>query len=137
MLWFWIILAIFLGIGELITEGFLLLWFALGAGVAAVMAKFLPFIYQLGIFVVISFLLTVLSRTVLNRNPAKTNVSALLGQEALVIETVQPCYCDRGLVKFRGEFWRAYCEEGTIPAGTTVIIMEINGVKLKVAPSKK
>lgn len=134
MFWFWMILAIILGIGELMTVEFLLLWFALGAVVAGFIAKILPFIYQLSGFVGVSFLLTVLSRKVVHHKEVRTNISALIGKEALVTETVQKLYCDRGLVKIEGEIWRAYSDEEEIPVGKTVIVQEVVGVKLKVAP---
>ncbi len=133
MKWLWLILGIFLGIGELVTVQFLLLWFALGAFAAAVTAIFYPFVYQLLVFVLISVIFTISSRKlVLWKNGTRTNVDALIGKEALVIETVQRVYCDRGLVKIHGEAWRAYCEDGEISVGTTVKIVEVNGTKLKV-----
>lgn len=133
MKWIWIVLAIFLGIGELITVEFLLLWFALGAIIAAIIANFYPFVYQLFGFVLVSFCFTIFSRKiVLRRNGAKTNVSALIGKEGLVVETVKQAYCDHGLVKVGGELWRAFTEEGEIAPGSTVTIIKVLGTKLKV-----
>lgn len=136
MIWFWVIVSIFLGIGELLTVEFLLLWFALGAAAAAVIAKFLPFVYQLGGFVLVSFLLTVLSRRLLNRKEIKTNIAALIGAEALVIETVQRVYCDKGLVRVCGEVWRAFSDDEEIPAGQRVEILDVVGTKLKVTAKR-
>lgn len=133
MKWLWIILAIFLGIGELLTVEFFLLWFCLAAIGAAITAYFYPFVYQLAVFVLLSLILIIYSRKViLGKNEARTNVEALVGQKALVIEPIQKIYCDRGLVKINGEIWRAYTEEGEIPQGMMVTIIEVNGTKLKV-----
>lgn len=137
MFWFWIILAIILGIGELFTVEFLLLWFALGAVAAGATAKVLPFLYQLSVFVLVSFVCTILSRKLIHHKEVRTNVSALIGKEAIVTETVQKSYCDRGLVRVEGEIWRAYTDEDDIPAGKMVIIQDVVGVKLKVTAKRK
>lgn len=133
MKWFWLILAIFLGIGEILTVEFFLLWFCVGAIGAAITAYFYPFVYQLLVFVLLSLILVIYSRKViLGKNETKTNVEALVGKNVLVIETIQKIYCDRGLVKVNGEIWRAYTEGEDIPVGTMVTITEVSGTKLKV-----
>ncbi|MCK4260704.1 MAG: NfeD family protein [Halanaerobiales bacterium] len=138
MRWIWLILAIFLGIGELLTVEFLLLWFCLGALAAAVVANFYSFVYQLLIFVLISAVFIIFSRKVIwRRKEIKTNISALLEKEGVVVETVGPIYCKPGLIKFNGEFWRAYSEEEVIHPGVAVIIVKVDGVKLKVRALEK
>ncbi len=133
MKWIWLILAIFLGIGEIMTVEFLLLWFCLGAVAAAIVANFYSFVYQLLIFVFVSLVFIIFSRRIIfHRNSVKTNISALIGKEAVVVEKVGPFYCKPGLIKVNGEFWRAYSEEEVIDPGVTVIIVEVDGVKLKV-----
>lgn len=136
MFWFWMIIALILGIGELMTVEFLLLWFALGAVLAGLLAEVLPFLYQVAAFVLTSFFLTILSRKLIHRREVRTNISALSGKEALVVEMVQKLYCDRGLVKVDGELWRAYTDGEEIPAGKTVIVQEVVGVKLRVVPKR-
>lgn len=132
MRWFWLSLGIFLGVGELLTREYLLLWVALGALVAGISALVLPFVYQMIIFLLISLCLTVLSRKKnLEENGTKTRDS-LVGKEAIVVETVQRVYCDRGLIKIDGDIWRAYCDQDEILVGTIVTIVEVNGNKLKV-----
>lgn len=138
MIWFWLILAIFLGIGEILTVEFFLLWFSVGAIGAAATACFYSFVYQLLVFVLLSLILVIYSRKmILGKNETKTNVGALVGKSALVIEAIQKIYCDRGLVKINGEIWRAYTEEEEIPAGKMVTIIEVSGTKLKVIREAK
>ena len=127
MSWFWLSLGVFLGIGELLTREYLLLWVALGAFVAGVSALVLPFVYQLMIFLTISYSFTISFK----KNRRKTR-DTLVGKEAIVVETVQRVYCDRGLVKIDGDFWRAYCDQDEIFKGTIVTIVQVNGHKLKV-----
>lgn len=133
MTWLWWILAIVLGMGEMISAQFVLIWFALGAAGAAIMANFVPFLHQLLTFVGLSFVLTVLSRQIiLPKGAAKTNIWALIGKKGVVMETVQKIYCDKGLVKVDGEIWRAFCDEEFIAVGHTVRVLGVDGVKLKV-----
>lgn len=131
--WLWLVLGIFLVFGELLTREFLLIWFALGAFFAGIITFFLPFGYQLLSFFFVSMILRFLFwKTKLEKKEPKTNLDTLVGKEAIVVETVQRVYCDRGLVKLNGEIWRAYCEGDSILAGTNVLIVEVSGAKLKV-----
>ena len=127
MSWFWFGLGIFLGIGELLTREYLLLWVALGAFVAGISALALPFVYQLMIFLMTSLSLTVSFKKNKRRAP-----DILVGKKAIVVETVQRVYCDRGLIEIDGEIWRAYCDQNEIFKGTVVTIIEVHGNRLKV-----
>lgn len=130
--WLWLVLGIFLVFGELLTREFFLLWFALGAFLAGILAFFLPFGYQLLSFFFSMILRFLFWKINLDKKEPKTNLDTLVGKEAIVVETVQRVYCDRGLVKLNGEIWRAYCEGDSILAGTNVLIVEVSGAKLKV-----
>jgi membrane protein implicated in regulation of membrane protease activity len=58
-----------------------------------------------------------------------TNIHALIGQEAVVIETIEPRKIGR--VKVKGEAWPALCREPHIlQKGTIVKIVRIEGNKL-------
>ena len=85
----WLIIAGVLFVGEILTSGFLLLWFA----IAAVIAMLVSFIttnlfIQVLVFVVISILLLIFTRPLLTKyvksNNTITNSNAIIGKMALV-----------------------------------------------------
>ena len=127
--------AVFLLV-EIMTLGLTSIWFAGGAVVAAITALFgVPFWVQMLIFIVVTCLLLALTRPVdkryLNCKVQNTNTEALIGQTALVKETINNME-SKGLVQFNGQEWTARSFEAgeIIPEGSEVIVKEIRGVKL-------
>ncbi len=129
----WVAIAIGLGLLELTSLDFVFGMLVLGslsaAGVAA-LGFSLP--WQIGTFSVVSALGLILGRPYLKRLVMRsapeqpTNVDALAGRSALVLEVVT----DRaGLVKLAGETWSARtAERGTaLPAGIDVVVERIDG----------
>ena len=133
---YWLIAsAVFLLI-EILTLGLTSIWFAGGAVVAAIAALFgVPFLVQMLLFIVVTCLLFALTRPVakryLNNRVQKTNTDALIGQTALVKETINNME-SKGYVQLNGPDWTARsAEAGEIsPAGCEVVVKEIQGVKL-------
>ena len=127
--------AVFLLI-EILTLGLTSIWFAGGAVVAAIAALFgVPFLVQMLLFIVVTCLLFALTRPVekryLNNRVQKTNTDALIGQTALVKETINNME-SKGYVQLNGQDWTARSAEAgeIIPAGCEVVVKEIQGVKL-------
>ncbi len=134
----WILVGIGLIIGEIFTVGFFLLWFGVGAFLAAGLALLgVGSIYQMLSFLLVSLILIVLSRTIfkqfLFRKEAgiSTNVEALIGQEALVMEVIEG-KSKRGLVKIGGETWSAISEEEGIEQDEMVRVKRLVGNKVLV-----
>lgn len=133
---YWLIAsAVFLLI-EILTLGLTSIWFAGGAVVAVVAALFgVPFLVQMLLFIVVTCLLFALTRPVakryLNNRVQKTNTDALIGQTALVKETINNME-SKGYVQLNGQDWTARSAEAgeIIPAGCEVVVKEIQGVKL-------
>ena len=133
---YWLIAsAVFLLI-EILTLGLTSIWFAGGAVVAAIAALFgVPFLVQMLLFIVVTCLLFALKRPVakryLNNRVQKTNTDALIGQTALVKETINNME-SKGYVQLNGQDWTARSAEAgeIIPAGCEVVVKEIQGVKL-------
>ncbi len=134
----WLILALVLLLLELSTPGlFFFVAFACGAVCAAIVAFFdFSIIFQIVIallggavcFIAIkSFFATHKTKNLDN----KTNVDALIGQEAVVVEPIsvnQP-----GAVKVNRELWGAIIRDGSmLQIGTVVKIVDIQGNKLVV-----
>lgn len=108
---YWLIAsAVFLLI-EILTLGLTSIWFAGGAVVAAIAALFgVPFLVQMLLFIVVTCLLFALTRPVakryLNNRVQKTNTDALIGQTALVKETINNME-SKGYVQLNGQDWTA------------------------------
>ena len=62
------------------------------------------------------------------KRQAQTGLSSMVGTGG---ETVSPLGPE-GMVKIRGELWRAVSEEGKIDAGEEVVVVGQNGLKLSV-----
>lgn len=136
----WLIAAIVFFIGEVMTEGFCLLWFA----VAALVSLFLSLItdniiIQSGVFLIVALLLLICTKNLtakfMNSRPkAESNIDALIGKKAKVIEDINPIE-GTGKVKINGDVWKAYPEnnEDTFSIDEQVIIKSIDGVKLIIA----
>jgi len=130
----WIIIAAICLIGEMLTTGFFLLWFAFGALAAAALG-YLGFdtTAQFITFVAVSVVLLGVSRPFAARitgEPSKKAVSdRLIGRKGVVMEAISPQ--NSGLVKVDGEKWRAKSDT-VLDAGEDVIVKAIEGVKLVV-----
>jgi len=139
-LWFWwVIFAILLFIGEILTSGFFLLWIGAGALLAGLLAALsLPVPVQLIGFIVSSAGLTVSSRTIFKKlfgNRLKmpmvsSNIDALIDTTGVVIKEIDND-SGGGLVKLNGEDWTAISEsDQRISKGKRVLVLRVEGVKL-------
>jgi len=126
----WIIIGAVCLIGEMLTTGFFLLWFGIGAFVAAALSYFgFDFTIQFFAFLLVSAVLLGVSRpfaSKVSKEPKRKAVAdRLIGQTATVMEDFE----EEGLVKVDGETWRAKSQD-KIKKGDKVIIKGIDGVKL-------
>lgn len=133
---YWLAIFIVLLIIEIATMGLTTIWFAGGAIMA-----FLVGIagcgtgIQIGVFIVVSLVLLVLTRPVavkyFNQERQKTNAESLIGQQALVTEDIDTIKA-KGQVEIRGQIWSAKTDEpdGKIAKNTVVVVNGIQGVKL-------
>ena len=129
---FWILLAVVLAAGEVMTLSFFLAPFAAGAvlGALADVAGAGGAISMI-VFLVSSALMFGLLRPVARRHlrtPAqlRTGTAALIGMTAMVTERIDE---QGGAVKLDGEVWtaRAYLGDDVIEAGSRVHVVEIRG----------
>ncbi len=135
----WIILAVVFAAVEFGTVALISVWFV-GGSIAALIASLLgaPIWLQVLIFAGVSALLLVLVRPFLRKfvdpHKIKTNVDALVGQKAVVLEAIDNLEGE-GTVKLNGNIWTARSvDDSKIAADTVVEIRSIEGVKLIVAP---
>lgn len=137
-----VLAAIFIGI-EAMTPGFFLLWFGVGSLAAALLA--LTGIGGIGaqiiVFLVVSVLLLITSRNVIERffhrntseKQLKTGVETLVGQIATVVEGSSGAL-NQAAVRVYGSVWTAFPTEGESPlqVGESVAVDHIDGNTLYV-----
>ena len=135
----WLAGLVLFGIVEAATAGLTVIWFALGS-LAALAATALgaQLWLQVTVFLVVSLVSLAVTRPLaqryINQNKVATNADRCLGQTARVTETIDNMAA-RGAVYLDGKTWSARSEgEGTIPAGTLVTVLRMEGVKLIVSP---
>ena len=129
----WLIAAVLLGIGELLTPGLFFLGpVALAAAGAAIAAGIgAGIILELIVFIAVSLASLGFLRPIARRHirmPAltRTGTAALVGTKALVLQRVD---ANGGRVRIGGEEWsaRAFFEEQTLEPGARVEVAKIEG----------
>ena len=129
----WLIIAGLFFIGEIITVGFLVFWFGVGALIAMIVSFFTSnIIIQTSVFVISSASLLLATKPFVKKfvdvKPTKTNAFSIIGKKALVTKEINSHSV--GQIKINGEVWSAESQnEDTIPVGSEVDILEISGVK--------
>ena len=130
----WVVAAGVFGVGEMLTSGFFLAPFALGAGLAAIVegagaGELVAWI----VFVLASVLslavVRPIARSHMHTPPhIRTGSAALIGTDAIVLERIANAE-GVGCVKIGGEVWtaRAYDEDQIIETGTRVQVVQIKG----------
>ncbi len=134
-MWFlWLFIIIFLVMIEAMTVGLVSIWFIFSGIVALLLSFFVDsFLIQFAVFVLLGILALVTTRPILEKKlkvtKERTNADRIIGMKGVVtqpIKKLQP-----GEVKVDGKRWTAISEKA-IPIDSTVKILSIEGVKLKV-----
>ena len=138
----WLIIAGICLIIEIITTGFLVFWFSIGALLAMITSLFTNnIIIQTTIFIISSTILIFATKPFLKKfakhnDSVKTNVYSIIGKTAIVTNDINSIN-GTGQINVDGELWSAIGEKKlNIPKGTEVEIKEIKGVKVIVSPIK-
>ncbi|MBU6312167.1 MAG: NfeD family protein [Actinomycetales bacterium] len=135
----WIVAAGVLAVAEVLTGGTLVLLMLAGGAAAGGLTAALgaPPALSVGVFALVSVALLGLVRPIARRHmrvnrEARTNVAALVGAEALVLESVDG---QDGRIKLAGEIWsaRAYDGQSVFEPGTRVQVLQIEGATALVA----
>ena len=140
---FWLILAGFFLILEIITTGFLIFWFSVSSLITMVFSLFINnLIVQIAIFVISSAILLFATKSFVEKitpkaKSYKTNAYSIEGKIAKVIIPLDPIE-GTGQIKLNGEVWSAKSyDDSHIDQNTEVIIEKIDGVKAIVRPLKE
>lgn len=137
LVWVWFVIAILFFLGEVLTAGFVLAAFGVGALAAtltALLGASLP--VQLVVFIVTSGVGVLLSRRFADRitgpQAQGVGIDRVLGKQAVVLETIDPIKAT-GLVRVAREEWRADAADNVpIAAGVVVEVLAVEGTRLKV-----
>jgi len=139
----WVVLGVILIVAEIFTPGFVLLWFGIGAIIAALAALVgLGYPLQFLLFFIVSIALTAASRTIFTRylvrgneegGGYKSGADSLPGQIGTVVTSSRGALSE-GAVKVYGSTWTAYPAEGEAPleAGERVIVERVSGASIYV-----
>jgi membrane protein implicated in regulation of membrane protease activity len=138
---FWVLAAIVLAVGEMLTLSFFLAPFAGGALLAALVdlwggGAVLSWI----VFIVSSLLFLLVVRPIARshrRTPTalRTGTAALIGRRAIVVERIANDEAVGAVRIDNGEVWtaRAFDDESVIDVGSRVEVVEIRGATALVA----
>jgi membrane protein implicated in regulation of membrane protease activity len=129
--------AAFFIIAELLTVGFFLLWFGIGAAVAGVLAILdVHPVWQWASFIVVSGVLFASTRRFAEkftkRQPPGVGADRLIGKLGVALEDVDNIK-NTGRVRIDKDEWRADGQtDAVIPAGSRVKVIGVDGTHLVV-----
>lgn len=136
-LWWWLGLAMLLGIGEILTPGVFLIWVATAAALTAVISFLvpdLPITAQFLIFAALCLLATWIGRRWYRNNPVKSQdpmlndrASRMVGKSAIVVEAIHD---GEGRVRIEDSTWSAAGPDADIGAKLVVVSVKDTVVKV-------
>lgn len=133
----WFVFAAIFIVGEILTAGFFLLWFGIGAAVAGILA-ILGFNagWQWGAFIVVSGILFAISRRFAERftkkQPPGIGADRFIGEVGVVLEEIDNIK-NTGRVRIEKEEWRADSATGEIiKEGEKVKVVRMDGTHVVV-----
>lgn len=141
--WHWMILGLALGLAELATATFFVIWFGLGAllvGLVLLVAPSMGFTPQVLLWTMASVIFAVLWFKVFKKQAIRTRsgqADEVLGEIGVLVRAVEPF--QKGEVRFQkpvmgAEMWSCLADEA-IAAGERVRVVAVDGQLLKVAKS--
>lgn len=134
-MWFiWLGIIIFLALIEVMTVSLTTIWFVISGILALILSFFTPnFFIQFAVFVIVGIILLCKTRTIFEKwfkgKEIKTNLDRIIGMEGIVTKEIKKNA--PGEVKVDGKTWTAIASK-KIKESSTVTILEIDGVKVKV-----
>ena len=137
----WLIIAGVCFVIEMMTVGFLVFWFGVGALLTMIVSLIFPdnIILQTSIFVISSTLLIFLTKPLVKKlsksdKKVATNAYSVIGKKGIVTQDINETH-GIGQVKVAGEVWSAKTTDGSIiEKGTQIEVIKIDGVKAVVEP---
>lgn len=139
--WTWVVLALLLGMFEMASFSFFLIWPALAALITAILLGFFPAMSvatQLVYFASLSIILTIAGRFSLSKlgNGGESGDAALNQRGTRLqgeVATVLEFSCGKGAVEVHGIRWRAeWAKDQTAKSGDRVVVSGVNGMTLTI-----
>lgn len=132
--WVWLIVAVVIGIIEVSTFTFVLLWIAVAAFITTLLTGVITNIWgQLLLFAVFSVVLYVatrpLARKMKTQKGYRNPVEEMLNETGIVVTGAK--VGDLATVKVNGEVWSAHCETDLIE-GQRVVVLSATSTVLRV-----
>ncbi|MBP3461868.1 MAG: NfeD family protein [Bacilli bacterium] len=134
MAYMWLIIIILLIIVEVMTINLTTIWFVI-SGLFALLLSFFTdnFFIQFFVFTIGGIVLLIVTRPILKNiikeKKESTNLDRVIGMTGIVTEKIKKNAT--GEVKVDGKRWTAFANQN-IDTNSTVKVLEIDGVKLKV-----
>lgn len=134
MYWIWVLIIILLAIIEICTVNLVSVWYIVSGIVSLILSLIIDsFFIEFLVFVLLGTLLLITTRkyltNLINSNKEKTNLDRVIGMEGIVTSPIDKNIV--GEVKVDGKRWSATSNK-KIQVDSTVRVLEIDGVKLKV-----
>lgn len=134
----WLITVVILALIEFATINLTTIWFVVSGIIALFASLFVNnYIVQFGIFVIFGVFLLITTRPfltkILKQHVDKTNLDRIINNVGIVTEKISKNH--DGEVKVDGKRWTAFADK-SLKVGTSVRILEIKGVRLKVKEEK-
>jgi membrane protein implicated in regulation of membrane protease activity len=134
--WIWLVLSVIIGIVELTTFTFVLLWIAVAGFITAILTGLIPDLWvQIGVFVVISTVLLIVTRPIARKWHKKTTFptrqETLSEKRGIVIAPAEQG--KYAMVKVDGDLWSAQ-SDFPLSIGQEVIVKSSVSAILVVEP---
>ena len=134
MVWIWLGLVVTLTLIEVLTTNLVTIWYIASSLVALILSFFVDsYLVQFSVFVILGTILLFTTRdylvNLLVKKKEKTNLDRVIGMTGIVTEEITKK--KSGEVKVDGKRWTAISDK-KINVDSTVKVLEIDGVKLKV-----
>ena len=136
----WLIISGIFFVTEILTTGFLVFWFGIGAIFAMIVSFFVDnILIQTIVFIVVSVIFMIFTRPLVNKiisikDTIPTNIYTIKNKEGYVIDDINNIDYS-GKVKVNGELWSAISDID-LKKGTKIRVIDVDGVKLKVEAVK-
>ncbi|WP_029422612.1 NfeD family protein [Alicyclobacillus macrosporangiidus] len=137
--WIWLIVAFAIGIVEVATFTFVLLWIALGAFVTAILSPLVGNLWgQLLLFAAVSVVLLVATRPLVRRWRQRRTYperrETMIDKRGVVVKEAQPGAF--AMVRVQGELWSARSRH-PLRRGQAVVVRDATATVLTVEPAEE
>lgn len=141
MWYIWLVIAGVCFVIEMITVGFFVFWFGIGALLTMLVSLIFPnnWLLQSTVFIISSTLLIFLTKPLVdkftkNDKKVATNAFSIIGKKGIVTQDINPTH-GVGQIKVSNETWSAKTSDSSIiKKGSEIEVVQIDGVKAVVEP---